>query len=217
MASIALNANPEMNIVFIRIVGHTLDGRRQIIPDSSVASALNWVINNKDKYNIKAVSMSQGSMSRHLSGSDYCPKISVVDSAINGLVSVGIPSFFSAGNDRNYSRINWPACIPSAIAISSSDQRGQINNYTNYDKMLTDFFSLGETTSVLPGGRTVRASGTSVSVQIAAANWIRVSSYKPNLSYNEIYSLILKTAKDTRGSKIPSTKTLFNVEGALNG
>ena len=217
MASIAINANTNMNIVFIRIVGNTLDLREQIVPDSAIESALNWVATNKDKYNIKAVSMAQGSMSRHLKSLDYCPKISTVDLAVNNLSALGVPTFFSAGNNFNYKQINWPACIPTAIAVSATDQRGGINNYTNYDKALTDIFALGETNASSPGGKISRVSGTSVSVTIAAANWVKLATSKPLLSYSELYSLVLKTAGETKGSKIPAVKARFDIDQALNG
>lgn len=217
MASVAVNTNPNMNIVFIRIVGHTADGRRQIVPDSTIESALNWVATNKDKYNIKAVSMAQGSMSRHSRSADYCPKISNVDLAINKLSLLGIPAFFSAGNNFNYTQINWPACVPSAIAVSATDQRGGINNYTNYDKNLTDIFALGETNATLPGGKISRVSGTSVSASIAAANWVKLATAKPLLSYSELYALVLKTAGETKGSKIPTVKARFDIEQSING
>ena len=217
MASIAINANPNMSIVFIRIVGNTSDLREQIVPDSAIESALNWVATNKDKYNIKAVSMAQGSMSRHSKSLDYCPKISTVDSAVNKLSALGVPTFFSAGNNFNYKQINWPACISAAIAVSATDQRGGINNYTNYDKALTDIFALGETNASFPGGKISRVSGTSVSVTIAAANWVKLATSKPLLSYSELYSLVLKTAGETKGSKIPAVKARFDIDQALNG
>ena len=215
MASIAVQRNPNMNIVFVRIVGNTNDGRRQIIPDSTITSALDWVLKNKDKYNIKAVSMAQGSLSRNTKLSDYCVKIPTVTSAINNLASSGTPVFLSAGNDRVTNRINWPACIPSAIAVSATDQRGEVTLYTNYDPLLTDFFSQGNTSAVLPGGKVVNVAGTSVSVQIAAADWISLQVAKPALSYAELYNLIIKTSKLAPGAKIKGAK-LFDLAGAIN-
>lgn len=216
MAYAALSTNPNMNIVFIRIVGNTLDGRRQIVADSTIESALKWVLTNKDKYNIQAVSMAQGSMSRNTSSADYCVKIPTVTSAVDSLASAGIPSFFPNGNDRNYNKINWPACIPSAIAVGSTDQMGAINLYTNHDKSLTDFFSLGNTRVMIPGGAMINAAGTSISVQTAGANWIKLKSAKPNLGYQDMYNLIIKTGKPTKNSKI-SNGILFDVNGAING
>jgi len=216
MAYIALATNPNMNIVFVRIVGNTSDGRRQIVPDSTIEGALKWVLANKDKYNIQAVAMAQGSMSRNTSATDYCVKIPTVTSAVDALVAAGVPSFFPNGNDRNYNKINWPACIPSAVAVGSTDQMGSINLYTNHDKSLTDFFSLGNAKVMVPGGSMINGAGTSISVQTAAANWIKLKSAKPNLSYQETYNLILKTGKATKNSRIP-TGILFDVNGAING
>lgn len=220
MASIAINTNPNMNIVFIRIVGHTSDLREQIVPDSTIESALNWVANNKDKYNIKAVSMAQGTLAKNSKSLDYCYKASNVDLAVNKLLALGVPSFFSAGNNFNYTQINWPACIPAAISVSATDKGGWINNYTNYDKALTDIFALGETNATSPGGKVSKVSGTSVSVSIAAANWVKLTTAKPALSYSELYSLVLKTAGETKGSttsKIPLVKARFDIEKAING
>jgi hypothetical protein len=216
MASIAVQRNINMNIVFIRVVGNTNSGARQVVPDSTIADALAWVSKNKDIYNIKAVSMAQGSMSRNTTSADYCVKIPTVTSAIDNLASVGVPVFLSAGNDRNYTKINWPACIPSAIAVSATDQRGEVTLYTNYDPLLTDFFSQGNLTAMLPGGKVVNVAGTSASVQTAAADWISLQSAKPALSYTELYSLIIKTSKLAPGAKIKGAK-LFNLVGAING
>jgi hypothetical protein len=55
MASIAVSANARINIIFIRIVGLTKDGYRASTTEASVAKALDWVIANKQKYNIKYV------------------------------------------------------------------------------------------------------------------------------------------------------------------
>lgn len=216
MASIAVNTNPNMNIVFIRIVGHNLTSE-QIVPDKTIANALNWVANNKDKYNIKAVSMAQGTLIKNLKTKDYCHKVPEVTLSVENLSALGVATFFSAGNNFNNKQINWPACIPAAIAVSATDGIGQINNYTNYDKSLTDIFSLGESFATFPGGKVSKVSGTSVSATIAAANWVKLATAKPLLSYSQLYSLVLSTAKETKGSTIPLTKTLFNIDQALNG
>ncbi len=216
MASIAVQRNTNMNIVFVRIIGNTTDGRRQIVPDSTIESALKWVLNNKDKYNIKAVSMAQGTMSRNSKAVDYCVKIPSVTSAIDGLVSAGVPVFLPAGNDRDYKRINWPACNASAIAVSATDKRGEVALYSNYDSALTDFFSQGNIEAINPGGKVLNVAGTSASVQTAAADWIALKSAKPNLSYAELYSLIIKTLKPAPGSVIKTGKS-FNLIGAING
>ena len=49
MASAAIQANPNMKIVFIRIVSHNLiSGARKPVSNAIVGEALNWVYENKD-------------------------------------------------------------------------------------------------------------------------------------------------------------------------
>lgn len=214
MASIAANANLNMNIVFVRIVGNTSDGRRQLVPEASIATALNWVLSNKDRLNIQAVAMSQGNSNYNRTG-DYCPTAGPLTQVVNSSISAGLPVFFPTGNDRNYTRINWPACIPSAIAVGATDVTGSIAIWSNYDASRIDFHSLGQAKAQVPGGSTINAAGTSVAAQIAGANWISLKSAKQTLSFTELQSLILKTASPVKNSKVNGF--LFNLGSALNG
>jgi len=59
MAYLAAVTNPNMNIVFIRIIGNNPDGIRQVATEQTVFNALQWVIDNSSKYNIQAVTMAQ--------------------------------------------------------------------------------------------------------------------------------------------------------------
>jgi hypothetical protein len=129
-------------------------------------------------------------------------------------MDVGV--FFPTGNVRDYSRIDWPACIPSAIAINATMPAESIAIYGNNDPLLTDFFALGTTQAVTVGGKTVNVAGTSASTVIAATYWATIKSAKPSLTYSQIYELLSKTSKFTYNSKIPSGK-LINLQGALNG
>ena len=108
MFSSAMQSNPNMNILFVRIIGNTARGDRQITTARAIPNALNWVYNNKDKYNIQGVSLSQGHHNL-LSRTDYCPvNVGLID-AITKLYSVNIPTFFAAGNGRDYKKIDWPS------------------------------------------------------------------------------------------------------------
>ena len=216
IASIAVGANPNVKIVFVRIVGASATGLRQATGEATVYNGLDWVIRNKDRFNIQAVSMSQGHSGGRSSSSDYCPKTPITEGKINTLMNSGIPVFFPTGNGRDYNRIDWPACIPSAIAIGATMPAETIAIYSNHDPLLTDFFALGQVKATNPGGRIINAGGTSASAVIAATQWATIKSAKPNLTYSEIYSLISKTSKPTFNSRIPSGK-LINIQGALNG
>jgi len=216
MASLAIQANPNVNIVFVRIVGANAKGFRQATGEQTVWAGLDWVLRNKDRFNIQAVSMSQGHHILGAAGTDYCPKTPITEGKIKALADAGIPVFFPTGNTRDYVRIDWPACIPSSIAIGATMPAGTVAIYSNHDPKLTDFFALGTTRAVLPGGKIINVAGTSASTVIAATQWATVKATKPHLTYTQIYDLISKTAKPTFNSQVKEGK-LINLEGALNG
>jgi len=216
MASLAIQANPNVNIVFVRIVGANAKGFRQATGEATVYNGLDWVIRNKDRFNIQAVSMSQGHHHLGSAGTDYCPKTPITEGKIKALADAGIPVFLPTGNTRDYVRIDWPACIPSSIAIGATMPAGTVAIYSNHDPKLTDFFALGTTRAVLPGGKTINVAGTSASTVIAATQWATIKSAKPNLTYAQIYDLIAKTSTPTFNSRIKEGK-LINLQGALNG
>jgi hypothetical protein len=215
MAYLAVLNNPNMKIVFIRIIGNNPDGIRQVATEAAVYNAFQWVIDNKDKYNIKAVTMAQAS-SNWSAGADYCPKTPITQSKIQTLVASNVPVFLPAGNDFNYTKLRWPACLPEAIAVGATMPTKAVAVYTNYDAKLIDFFAQGTTITYGPGNVRVPIAGTSASIQAAAATWLAVSSAKPGLTYNQMYDLISRTSTPTSNSKIKGGK-LINLQGALNG
>ncbi len=215
MASIAVATNPNVKIVFVRIIGANRLGFRQATGEATVYNALDWVIRNKDKFNIQAVSMSQGQTVTSNSV-DYCPKTPITEGKIKALASAGIPVFFPTGNSRSYSKIDWPACIPQSIAIGATMPTKTIAVYGNHDPLLTDFFALGTTRAITAGGKEINVAGTSASTVIAATSWATIKSSKPNLTYDQMYELISRTSEPTSNSTIKGGK-LINLSGALNG
>ena len=216
MASLAVATNPNVNIVFVRIIGANSKGLRQATGEATVYNALDWVIRNKDRFNIQAVSMSQGHSSLRNPDPNYCPSTPITESKINQLMTAGVPVFFPTGNARNYTKIDWPACIPSSIAIGSTMPAGTVAIYSNYDPLLTDFFAQGTTRATTVGNTVINVAGTSASTVIAATQWATIKALKPHLTYSQIYDLISKTSKPTYNSKIPSGK-LIDLGAALNG
>ena len=216
MASLAIATNPNVKIVFVRVIGASATGLRQSSSEETVYNALNWVIRNKQKFNIQAVSMSLGHTGARSSTTDYCPKTPITEGKIKELIGLQVPVFFPAGNNRDYQRIDWPSCIPSSIAIGATMPAGSIAIYSNHDPLLTDFFAQGTVKATTVGGKVINVGGTSASTVIAATSWATIKSAKPELTYDQIYNLISVTAKPTSNSKITGGK-LINLEGALNG
>lgn len=220
VSSIAVNENKNMNIVFIRMIGNTPTGGRQLAGPKSVEMALQWIITNQQKYNIQAVSISQTHHNLK-GGMDYCPLNNKVPALIGALKNINVPVFSAVGNDRDYQKIDWPSCIPDTVAIGAtmvgaSGNQDEIAPYSNNDNVLLDFFTDGSSRAFVPGGAEVNAAGTSMSSPIAAAKWIAVKSTKPMLSYDQLYKLLKDTSKPTRGRQGYFTK-LLDAEAAING
>lgn len=220
MVSAAIANNPNMNILFVRIIGNTSKGGRQITNVLTVTNALEWVFKNKDKYNITAVAVSQGNQTvLKKTPTNYCP-VTATDMMVDRLYSVNIPVFFPSGNDRDKSRINWPACIPNAVAVGGVEVAGldkpQLSLVSNYDGNLIDIWAEITSPVLFPGGANGNAYGTSVANQIAAARYIAVKTAKPTLTTPQLLSLIKSTS-----TPIPNTLNqnifMFNLGAALNG
>lgn len=215
MVSAFVKNNSTANIVFVRIIGNSPQGSRQIANEITFINALDWVYQNKERFNIQAVSMSQ---SHHnlMPGANYCPTTISTQSRISAFVEAQIPVFFPAGNLRDYKRISWPACINESIAVSAATDYEEIPIWSNVDINKTDFHALGQMTLSAPGNRTVNAVGTSVATQVAAAQWLTIKNAKPTLSYQQLYDLIARTSKPIIGPK-GTTGKMINTVGALNG
>ena len=216
MASLAVATNPNIKIVFVRIIGANSKGFRQASSEKTVWTALDWVIRNKERFNIQAVSLSQSHHVLGPAGTDYCPKTPITETKIKALLDVNVPVFVSAGNTSDVKRIDWPACIPNAVAIGATMPHKEIAFYSNSDINLIDFYALGTTQAITVGGKAINVAGTSASTVIAATQWATIKSIKPTLTYQEMYDLISRTSLPTKNSRISSGK-LINFEGALNG
>lgn len=200
MASIAMNANPGQKLVLIRVIAYNARGERLPVSDSTVVKVFKWITSKRVELNIGAVAMAQG-YHPPATGKNYCPKNVEFEKIILDLKINNVPVFFPAGNASDKARIDWPACIPAAIAIGAINSKGQIADYSNYDRNLVDFYTPGNAEALLPGGEPSSAVGTSVSTLIAASYWMNVASLKPELTVPEISQLFRNAGKMIFDSK----------------
>jgi hypothetical protein len=215
MASVVAGLNPNVKIVFVRIIGNTPYGERQTANEATVTNALNWVLQNKDKYNIKSVAMSQGHHNLGPAGTEYCPSTPNTKNIISALSNAGVATFFPAGNSRDYSRLDWPACITESISVGWSDQYEGISLNGNFDKDRLDFYALGNMRVSMPGGTVRNGAGSSISAQVAATTWALLKTKYPTYTQDQIISLLSQTSTPIRGSRGQSGK-LINMNGALS-
>jgi hypothetical protein len=201
MASVAIATNPNIKIVFVRIIGNNPSGSRQATGEIGVSLALKWVLDNKSRFNIQSIAMSQSNHAILTNLTDYCPTTSMLRGVISSLVSSGTPVFFPAGNNRDLSRLSWPACINDSISIGMADQYEQIDNYSNFDKDRLDFYAIGNMKVAVPGGSVKNAAGSSISTQVAAATWAGIKSLNPSLTYQQVLDMLNNASKPIRGAR----------------
>jgi hypothetical protein len=216
MADQAIQTNPNVNIVFIRIIGQRENGAREYTTEATVFNALQWVADNQAKFNIQSVAMAQGSHYLGAAGTDYCPKTPTTVEKVKALNSMNVGVFFPAGNNRDYQRIDWPACIPETIAVGATMPDNSVASYSNYDPLLVDFHARGTTVLYGINAKKTNFAGSSASVLVAATSWATVKAAKSQLGYTDLYNLLLKTSTTTRNSKIAKAN-LINIQAALNG
>jgi hypothetical protein len=214
IASTAVQYNPNLKILFIKIIANTPEGLRKPTGESTISAALFWVRENAAKYNVKAVSISQGSNGMlGKSGTDYCPTFTRTISAVQSLNAMSIPVFSAAGNARDYSRIDWPSCISDVVAVGAVDQIGEIASYSNNDSTLLDFFALGNMPAVGPGNITKNIAGTSSATQVAAATYLSLSS-NTGKSGVELINIMKSNAIKTVGRQGTFTKRITSETSA---
>jgi hypothetical protein len=194
MSLVATRTNPNINIVFIRIF--PMDKNGNVVhsaanSNSTVKQALDWVVKNKTKFNVVSVSVSLGQRPLK-TGANYC-SINRFDSglksSIESLKNLGVASVFATGNDRDKSRINYPACLADAIAVASIGPRGNTESYNN-DSAELDFYALGRHELA-----TENVSGTSAATAAFAAYWAK--SYTNNYQMTYDYLKSIATTSDT--------------------
>jgi len=216
MTSVLMESNPNMNVIFIKVIGNTATGERQIAFESTVFNALNWVKANASRYNIQAVTMAQGHHNLGVAGTDYCPKTPATQSSVESLASDGIPVFFPSGNGRDYKRLDWPACIDASVSVGYVDRIGEIAANSNYDEAKLDFFAQGFFTVAGPAGVVKNISGSSAAIQSAAGSFIALKSSKPKLSMQSLIDLLKSTSKNTAGRQ-GTIKKLIDLSAAMSG
>jgi len=118
MASVAVAVDPNVKIVSIRVAGMTAKGVPNPYTGKAISWALDYVEANKARLNVGAVSISLGNSYRSTS----CPIVGNLQTQITNLMASGIPVAIAVGNGGS-TKIDYPACIPQAIAVGATEDR----------------------------------------------------------------------------------------------
>ena len=181
MTSVALQIDPALKVVMIRVVGVSAKGFANTYRTGVITKTLEWVNQNATRLNVGAVSISLG---RAYSQSQ-CPTEGDLQQQVIDLASKDIPVIAAAGNGSSRVKIDYPACIPQVIAIGATDTRYSSRGITGwiYPVMAIsnssadlDYFTLGrfETTNIF-GEKSVQL-GTSVSTVAFASQLVKLQN-----------------------------------------
>ncbi len=189
---------PDANIVGVKVLGG--DGSGSI---SDVIAGIQWIVDNKNKYNIKVITLSLGTKPKDSYNDD--PLCRAVDAAVNS----GITVVTAAGNSGpESSTITSPGISPNVITVGACDDRKESIS-KNVD--IPDFSSRGPTNEGLnkpdilaPGvgiksldnkqNEYIKLSGTSMANPIVAGCAALLYESNPRFTPSQIKNIITSNA-----------------------
>ncbi|MHA2030277.1 MAG: S8 family serine peptidase [Candidatus Kariarchaeaceae archaeon] len=160
---------PDANIVAVKVINNAGDGTT-----STFIDAMDWVLANKDTYNITVVNLSLG--------------IDVVDATMDSEVAVlannGIITVVAAGNDgKDSGGIYSPGSAEEAITVGAVNRFNEIAGYSSNGK-ITSEATIAKPDVVAPGG---------------SHAYPFLSTYSHDSSYTEGLGLIVAPDSNTIG------------------
>jgi hypothetical protein len=168
MMSIMNQVEPSAKLVSIRIIGQTANGLPAVYTLAAVKSALDWIIVNQSKYNIKVVNISQGRVFAN------CAVPAGLAEDVTALVAKGVQVVAATGNDANRTAMFAPACLPNVISVGATDNpdpgttgkawdpkaKPTIATYSNGNAQTT-YYTNGRYYAIQPNGSRKFIVGTS--------------------------------------------------------
>jgi serine protease AprX len=193
IAGSGMGVAPEANLVVVKVMDR--DGACYL---SDALKALDWCVENKDRYGIKIVSFSVG-------GENPSDGTSLLDEACNRMVEEGLVMCVAAGNSGPSSgSIVIPGDAERVITVGAIDNSGSIFEKSSRGpsasgEIKPDIVTLGvDVVSALAGSKDDYSSmsGTSMAVpQVSGAAALLLEA-EPNLEPADVKRILLKTADD---------------------
>lgn len=198
MLSILTSVNPDAKVVLIRILGLNTNGKAGAYTIDDVTTALAWVVKNYSRFNIKAVSISQGRVN------GACRAVPELVNAIKTLFAANVAVIASAGNERNRKNMAVPACIDEVISIGATDNPEVRNTGKGWDVLATptiahysngnistDFYTNGRFFYTAMDGTRQFSVGTSNATAAFAGMWMK--NLRPSISDTYAHFSLIST------------------------
>ncbi|MGI6704103.1 MAG: S8 family peptidase [Clostridia bacterium] len=209
---------PEANIIAIKTLDKEGSG-----DTSDVIAAIQWVLDNRNRYNIKVLNLSLGSQPKSLS---YSP----IDKAVSAAWEMGLTVICAAGNEGpRRQTISSPGICPEVITVGALDDR---DTTTTKDDKIADFSSRGPTRRMVakpdiiaPGVNIISLavqnreddvlykslSGTSMATPIVSGCAALIHEMFPGYTNEQVKELMMSTAKDLNFPSYAQGKGLIDL------
>ncbi|MBS3128937.1 DUF11 domain-containing protein [Candidatus Woesearchaeota archaeon] len=196
---------PEADLVIVKVCNSLGECKM-----SDIMAGIDYCINNKDIFNIKAITGSFGDNQEWNTSS--CPDY--FDNLLEISDLVGMTTVFSTGNQEFNQGINYPACNQYSIGVGATTKQDELTSFTNVGEG-TDLLAPGQNViSTTIGGGYASLSGTSVSTPHVAAAAILLYQHEALLG-NEILPSTIKQILKESGEEIGAGYPRLNVYATM--
>jgi len=220
---------PKANLIILKVLDHKGNGS---IPD--VLKGIEWILKNKEKYNIRVTNISVGSNKKGESEND-----SRLVAGVDALWDAGITVCVAAGNNGPEPQsITTPGISRKVITVGASDDSDMVEVMGN---VTSDYSGRGPTKEcickpdlVAPGSNVwscrainknffstskamyVNKSGTSMSTPIVSGCAALIMSANPKLTNNEVKMILLNGTENMGFDKAKQGRGLIKVDKILS-
>ncbi len=192
--------------------GGTADCIRTL--DSDQMRAMEWVLENRDRYNIAAINMSLGGGSytdQATCDAESAPYKAVVDR----LVAANIAVVSTTGNNAETNAMGSPGCISSIISVGSVTKSDGISDFSNSHAMMDILAPGSDIISAYKGNRFDAMSGTSMAAPHVAGAFALLRSARPNASISQIFAAMAEGGNSFRDPRNGLVRPRLEVGNAL--
>jgi subtilisin len=187
----------DADLISIQVFSSSCNGSCIVSWESDQIKGLERVYALAGTYNIAAVNVSIGGYPYNTRS--YCDQDNpAFKAAIDNLRSIDVATVAAAGNYGSYG-ISAPACISSAVSVSTTDDADQLPYFANLSREL-DLMAPGvAVTSSVPGGGTAPFDGTSMSSPMVAGAFAVLRQANPSATVSDVRTLLRETSVQIGG------------------